>query len=734
MPYRRPLALAALSAAMGCAIAASAAAENAADVLTIKRVSAGFGSKFKAGYWQPAHLTVVAGPHGARGHLQLVAPDGDQTPVVFRDAARGHIDLAAGQEQTVLLYFKSGPIDAPVTIRLANENGILWSTEIRSLAAPLRSTQELVVSLGPPIGLDEAVATVRRRAEGAVQAANVQAAEMLPDRWWGYEGIDVLVLSTSDAAFLAALSAQQQQAIVLWVQLGGRLVMCVGARGADVTAADGPWVPLIPGTLVEVDALRQRSGLEGFTKVELPFDEPFFQRNRPAVTRLNNVHGEVLLEEISSSTGRPLVIHAAAGLGQATFVGLDLDHPSLKDWKGRIRLVTALVQAGLARHEQSDREVHRGVTHLGYDDLVGQLRAALDQFPGVSLVNFTTVSVLTIVYLLLIGPGDFLLLSRLNLPRHLTWLTLPIVAAGMIALAAAMGGQVHGNRVRLNQAEIVDIDLSTQVARGTVWSHLYSPTTSRFNARLQITTPAGVSSSPEGWLAWQGLPGDSLGGLESRQPTLTRREAYDVNLPGVEPGIDGLTVQVASSKSLAACWWASTSLSTENNLVIDRYGLLAGDFLQPLPISLTDCTLAHGEKLYRLGTVAHAQRVQLAELAPLNLEARLTQRRVEQSKDVSTPWEKDSVDIPRIMQMLMFHDAARGRSYTELTHRYQPQIDLSEHVRLGQAVLVGRAEHPIARLVGGDSSTPLAAADDTNTWTWYRIILPVNSRPLTSDL
>jgi len=133
--------------------------------------------------------------------------------------------------------------------------------------------------------------------------------------------------------------------------------------------------------------------------------------------------------------------------------------------------------------------------------------------------------------------------------------------------------------------------------------------------------------------------------------------------------------------------------------------------------------------------------VRMADLPPLNLEARLTQRRVEQSKDVSTPWEQDSVDIPRIMQMLMFHEAARGRNYTGLTHRYQPKIDLSEHVRLGQAVLVGRAASVAGTLrvppaFNGTSTrdagarvpttdAPLAESADTNTWTWYRVILPV---------
>ena len=62
--------------------------------------------------------------------------------------------------------------------------------------------------------------------------------------------------------------------------------------------------------------------------------------------------------------------------------------------------------------------------------------------------------------------------------------------------------------------------------------------------------------------------------------------------------------------------------------------------------------------------------------------------------------------------MLMFHEAARGQSYTGLTHRYQPQIDLSEHVRLGQAVLVGRAERP-GRPAGTHATTqPLAEPDD----------------------
>jgi hypothetical protein len=706
------------------------ATDKSADVLTIKDAKVGFGGKFKAGFWQPVWLTLVAGPGGVRGQLELVVADGDQTPAVFQDTERGLLDLAAGSEKTILLYCKSGPATAAITARLVHDNKVVWSQEIGGSRPLLHSTQEFVVGLGAPAGLEDAVATIRRQAETKLVVSRVASATQLPDRWFGYDGVDQIFITTNDKALLT-LSADQQQAIVDWVLFGGRLILCAGRHGEALAATTSSFSQLIPGEFVEIEPLRDRSGLENFTKSELPFDDPNFQRNRPYVTRLKNTRGEILLDEISSATGRPLAIHAPAGLGQITFVAFELDHPALETWKGRPRLVAALLQTSSASREATGRLAHSGIKQLGYEDLIGQLRVALDQFSGVSLVNFTTVSVLTLVYLLVIGPGDYLLLSRLNLPRQITWVTFPIVAVGMIGLTTVLGSQFHGHRVRLNQVEIVDIDLAHHVTRGTAWLNLYSPATNRFDLSLNLQTPTKTATSFNGgWLVWQGLPGDALGGLESQQPALAQRHEYTLSTPAAS--VFSLTLEESSSKCLSACWWAKNELPAETKLTLDRYGLLAGEFQQPLDITLSECLLAHGEKLYRLGSLAPGQRVAIAEQSPLNLEARLTQRRVEQTKDVSTPWEQDSVDIPRIMQMLMFHEAARGSNYTGLTHRYQPQIDLSEHIRLGQAVLVGRAEQPAAAL-RTPSDPSLVDVQQQTHWTWFRVIFPVNPQPLATS-
>jgi hypothetical protein len=153
----------------------------------------------------------------------------------------------------------------------------------------------------------------------------------------------------------------------------------------------------------------------------------------------------------------------------------------------------------------------------------------------------------------------------------------------------------------------------------------------------------------------------------------------------------------------------------------------------PLPIALTDCLVAFEGRLYRLGKLQPGQTVNLGTLTPLNLEARLTELTFEGSKEVSTVWKRDSNDIPRIVQMLMFHESARGRTYTGLTHRYQPGLDLSGHLGLGRAVLVGKAAESITRLVH-DGSEPvqqdeLAQASDRTALTWCRVIFPVRLQP-----
>ena len=61
----------------------------------------------------------------------------------------------------------------------------------------------------------------------------VSDVERLPTQWYGYEGVDAVILSTSRPEIYAKLTANDArvQALDQWVRMGGRLVLCVGSQG-----------------------------------------------------------------------------------------------------------------------------------------------------------------------------------------------------------------------------------------------------------------------------------------------------------------------------------------------------------------------------------------------------------------------------------------------------------------------------------------------------------------------
>ncbi|MEX2176692.1 MAG: hypothetical protein WD872_20160 [Pirellulaceae bacterium] len=690
--------------------------------LSIELATVGIGNQCKAGFWAPIWLRIKAGPQGARGQLEIVVPDGDGVPVVFSDSKDTAIDLSAGEQLSLLRYAKIGPVAAPITVRLRGPSQTLWSLALAGLPSRLKATQELVVGIGPAVGLPEAIATLRRAPELRLASVQIERAADLPDRWWGYEGVDAVVLTTGDTKIIDAMTEAQTAALVQWVQLGGRMILSVGSQGERVLAADGPWAAVAPGKLLEVSPLRDRAGLESFVGADLPDDE-VFQRSRPLVTRLAEFDGVVLVDELASGSNRPLVIRSAHGLGEVIFVGLDLDHPALANWPGRTRLVASLLTANRQRGGEPEVEASRSITHLGYEDLVGQLRVGLDQFAGVKLVNFTTVAVLCVAYLLLVGPADYLLLSQLGLPRHWTWGTFGLIAVGFGVGAWYLGRESHGDRFRANQVEIIDIDVEQRLVRGTVWTHLYSPRTVQVDLQLAVSPERLGLEQTAGWLAWQGLPGSSLGGLDSRQVSLAAAQAYRLNGPSEQAGLQGVPIHNASSKSLSAVWWGTVQQSIPSQLRQTEFGPPTGELTNPLPVELSDCLLVYRDWLFRLGTLPAGETIAIDPRDSLNLEYRLTERTIVGDKDVSTRWDQASTDIPRIARMLMFHEAARGQTYTGLTSRYQAKLDLSDHVRLGRAVLVGRAAQGATVLT--DAGQPVVRPEDAATWTWCRIVLPV---------
>src|SRR5262249_18263229 len=133
----------------------------------------------------------------------------------------------------------------------------------------LPATSELLLHLGmADIGL--AAAMIDRESTGASlerSVAHLFDLDTLPTEWIGYDGVDVVVLTTGDKTFVERLIADRRrfEALKKWVELGGRLVVGCGEHAPDFLKGGGPLAALLPGKFAELVRLPQTRTLEVYS-------------------------------------------------------------------------------------------------------------------------------------------------------------------------------------------------------------------------------------------------------------------------------------------------------------------------------------------------------------------------------------------------------------------------------------------------------------------------------------
>jgi hypothetical protein len=291
---------------------------------------------------------------------------------------------------------------------------------------------------------------------------------------------------------------------------------------------------------------------------------------------------------------------------------------------------------------------------------------------------------------------------------------------------------LKSDRLALNQIDLVDIDLAGGWMRGTTWAHLYSPRTRTYDLVLRPQwPPRSDPATRETALSWHGLPGRGFGGMESTALSAFQTDLYQMKVHlgspgGWRVGLQGLPVAVRSSRSLLGQWWCRGAVDPTSRLAASADGELRGSLRNPLPVTLDQCLLVHGRWAYPVGRLEPSAARSVEQLTRLRrLEDVLVRRSVDltEMKSVSDPWDPQSVDVPRIMEMVMFYRAAGGQAYTKLLHRYQGGLDLSDQLTMGRAVLVGHCGQQRAALASHGAAVHGAGH---RHGTLYRIVYPVD--------
>ncbi|QDU88280.1 hypothetical protein Pla175_16540 [Pirellulimonas nuda] len=704
IPQRRSVGLAILLAAC-CAAQASAAGPELEARL-------GFDRWYKLGCWTPVRITGGQ----ASSDLRISAPDADGVTMVTPWPAgaptpttayarlgrsQGKIKLLASDAERSVSVDALGRPPLPATARLV----VVWGGESQEKPAESLAT---IDGVSPASSLGVAVATVRSIGE-------------LPDQALGYDAVDVMLILCRENATLAGLGADAARAAALreWVERGGRLVVSCGDAQEKLGSRTGPLGWMLPGDPEPPIELASTTPLERWIDAKQPIDAG---RGAIEATRFSDAAGQVLAFSGRTAEEIPLIVRRVVGFGMVTFVAFDVDHPTLRGWTGRDRLVERLIDFPDARSASRTSAAELSLVARSYNDLGGALWRRLGaSFAGVNPPSLFAVAGFMLAFLAFLGPIDYLLIRRSGRPA-LAWVTLVVWLVAFGGAAAWLSGAARGDAARANQATIVDVDVATARLRGVSWGQVYLPRADRVDLDLGLTDAAGGPlPDAQGRLSWFGLPGDSLGAMRSQATGVDRRGVAYAATPNLD-GLIGLPIDTGSTAALTARWHAPAPSSMSAVLQDAGDGLVEGELTNATGADFTECELIYGDWAWKLRDLAADDTAVIdAATPPLRYRTILT-KQYGQNGVQAAGGDVEGFSTPGLLRAMMFHDLLGAERLTGLPFRYQSFTDLSDLLAAGRAVLVCRAIRPAAVLLA--DGQPLAPAPEAG-WTYYRFVLEV---------
>ncbi len=228
--------------------------------------------------------------------------------------------------------------------------------------------------------------------------------------------------------------------------------------------------------------LRESTALETYVDTRDPLSPD--ARLELQVPQLADVQGRIEAFVGTGPRDLPLIVRAPHGFGEIVFVAFDLDEPPLAGWAALPQLFEKLLFRTAPGEDDEDTGPLGEVTTLGFVDLSGQLRGALDQFPGVRFVPFWFVAVLVVAYIVCIGPLDYYLVRHVFRRMEATWLSFTVMVLLFSAGAAALAYGLKGRELHINHIDLVDFDAEGSLVRGTNWSNIFSPRIETFDLAL----------------------------------------------------------------------------------------------------------------------------------------------------------------------------------------------------------------------------------------------------------
>ena len=425
-------------------------------------VEVGFDGYFRDSAWVPAFVTVSNDGPAITGELRV------------RTQVRGvtfaaPIELPTQSRKQVTLYLTLDSYERGVQVDLLHNNIL-----VAQAGSAIRLVQKPDVLYG--VVTEATVGVVNldwvRPFVGEAYQSNLSI-EQIPTQAEALRALDVLLFDDADTG---RLTPAQRQALADWVLTGGHLIVTGGAAWQRTVAGVADLLP------VEIDGTATVADLNPLAAY-LGRDATLSPTATIVTTGTAKPTAEVLFALTLPDQSLPLLVRNRHGQGVVDYIGADPMTEPLASWP----YISALWTMLLTSVDQ------RPSWWAGFGVATNSWSRAQDaaQIIPFALPPSSVIAGFLAVYVLLIGPLNYLVLNRLK-RREFAWATIPILILTFGVVAYLTGFGLRGTRAVVNRLNVVRVWPNVGRAQVDGLIGLWSPVRTTYT----ISTPEGYTLQP----------------------------------------------------------------------------------------------------------------------------------------------------------------------------------------------------------------------------------------------
>ncbi len=408
----------------------------------------------KYGEWLPLRVTLSNSGADLETEVRVEVPTNAGTAVYA-----AAVPLPSGARKEVTLYVPPATFSRSLDVRLISGQEELLRESVKVQLHPQSETLIGVISSRADALSLLSGMQLSTRDKTSILPLRL---EDLPERYEALRSLDVLVLSDVDTT---RLTPAQSDALTAWVEQGGHLVLGGGSAAERVFA--GIPEALRPVTLQAPRDLENLSVLEKLTGYELRVGGPF----------VATFPDEVLGAKIIHADGQTYVTQLTLGKGWVMYLALDPTASPFDAWAGTPAFWRLLLEADLRYPPYAPVDIPLSAFEAE------QMGYALQNLPVLDPPSMKTLALVLGLYILLIGPLNYLVLRRLR-KLDWAWLTIPLFTVAFAAGAFYVGYLTRGNDVVINRISILNLTPGSTRNPARNYVGIVSPSATTYEVRV----------------------------------------------------------------------------------------------------------------------------------------------------------------------------------------------------------------------------------------------------------